>query len=110
VGEVAKDLHGQPPWFLPRFELFFDDLIDLIPERFRHNRFAFDFAPFALRFGDLTPVAVLFAPIEEIYAFGAGVRQNAGDLHIAPHDTVTGAIASDVQELSDCALAAMLKE
>ena len=32
VGEVAKDLHGQPAGFFPGFELFFDDLVDLIPE------------------------------------------------------------------------------
>src|SRR5437870_5489477 len=110
VGEIAKHLHWKLAGFLPRFELFFDELVHLVPKRFRYDRLARDLAPFAFRFVFNSPCAMLAIPIEVIDAFGAWVDENASHLHIPPQDTVPGAVAGSVKQLGHRAFAAVLQE
>ena len=50
VGKVAKDLGGELSGTFPAFQLFLNDLVDLVPKRFRNDWFTFDPTPFAFGF------------------------------------------------------------
>src|SRR6266576_6531480 len=110
VSKIAEYLHGELSGFLPGFELFLDDLVNFIPERFRDNRFARDLTPFGFGFDRLFPIAMFAGPIKVIDAFGARFDQNSGDLNVPPCHAVTGAVAGSVKQLGNCALAAILNE
>jgi hypothetical protein len=72
--EVSEDLHGEPAWLLPGFELFFDDLVDLVPKGLGNDGGAGNLAPLALRLVEDPKVALLAGAVEVIDALGAGRR------------------------------------
>ncbi len=84
VGEAAEEMHRRLARLLPRLQLLFDDLVDLIPKVFRDDGFALGFAPFAfgLRFG--APTAGLTLGIEYIDALSTGFIQDAKDGCVPP--------------------------
>ena len=73
--QIAEGVGGELAGFLVGLELFFENLIHLIPQLRIHDGFAFDPAPFFLGFLDASPTGLFFessilSPNESLHAPG----------------------------------------
>ena len=93
-----------------RLPLFFDDLVYLVPEGFRHNRFASDLAPFGFGFFNVFPAPMLFDSIEDVEALGGRFDEHPPDMHVPPEFALASPRAGGVQDFGNGSLAAMVSK